>query len=753
MGVIFHSFSVPNMERLDVASVTLTAAVLGLSLAFFLLHYYVNSTVKCDSFTTKDLDKEPVTKEKLSLRVLKATLSHVSTVYTYLFLTVVVLGGLLVLFDHKAVLCITFLAGSLTCMLSGFLALVLAGKAPARVVQVAPKSRHASFLRLNGVAVAVATCTLFLNLLTLFVLLLLFKKFEVFNLPTLNLFFAFIGYSVGAVFAASFLRFAGGVFTKPTELSVDAPDSALHKDLPLYLDGVYLTAVDLYALFAVLFTAFLWLMPSSAEGVSCLTKFGHLSFPLVLLSFFLVVHLFVHFVVGFLLRQGFLNSYVRARFFGLGFYLVVVLALFLLAVFFFLPEPVADVANSKYLVFGLLCLGVFVFLLLLTYNYFTCASGSPFATSNTYSIVRGLLHGLTKGSSFSVFTTFVPLLVLLFAVHLCLTYVGPHSLAFVCLGAALFLPFVQTHTVFGALAPVVKDVAVLTHADSEVVGLLEHLCGLSSPVNASLHTYLCSTWTLVGVALLSVYKSLSRLRPLDALGGNVYVTMVLGFFVPLLFVALCVHAASALSAPSATAGVYVKSVLSRSFSGKAGERADGLNVEEAGAHAADPVDHTAADFVFDSKAGSTFTKKALLYAFEGVLLVLAVPLALGFLFGPHVLFVYLCSFHAGAFISSYVFTQLGALWETCHGRLDSGKVSVEGAVDTKNSKLCNNFGLLVAKFVSPALNLTIAFTVLVALLFAPLFLKRLIAAFYAAAVAAYYDNRAKAMAAGIPTIP
>lgn len=761
------------MEGLDVASVAITSTVVALSLSFFLLRFYLNTTVNCGSFTARDLDKQPLTKEKLSLKVLKATLTHVKTVYTYLFLTVVVLGGLLVLFDNKAVLCITFLAGGLTCMLSGFLALVLSGKAPARAIHLSSKSKHESYLHLHGVAVAVATSTLLVNLVTLFVLLLLLKTFGVFSLPTINLFFAFISYSVGAIFVASFLRFAGGVFTKPVELSLEAPESALHKDLPFFLDGVYLTAVDLYSLFAVLFTAFLWLMPSSAQGVSCLTRFGHLAFPLVLLSFFLVVHLVVSFFVELLLRQNLLTSLLHAKFVALGLYLAVVLALFPLCVYLFLPDPVEDVAYNGYIVFGLLCLGLFVFLLLLVYTYFTCAHGSPFATVNVYSIVRGLLHGMAKGSAFSVFTTLVPLVLLLFIVHLCLTYIGPHSLAFVCLGAAAFLPFVQTHTVFGALCPLSKDVAVLTHAEAEVVELFDGFCGLSSPVNASLYTYLCSTWTLVGVSLLSVYKSLSRMRPLDALGGNVYVTMVLGFFVPLLFVALCVHAASSLSAPSAS-GVYIKSVLSRGFSGKLGRSGSdgakvaggdgdgdkvgagvGVKVEEGGAHAAAPesLDHGSDDFVFDYKDAALFTKKSLFYAFQGVLLVMAVPLILGFIFGPHVLFIYLCSFHVSAFITSYVFTHLGALWETCHGNLNSGKVCVEDAADTRNSKICNNFGLLVARFVSPALNLAVAFTVLIALLFAPLFLKRLIASFYAAAVAAYYDNRAKAMAAGIPTIP
>jgi len=667
----------------------LLAGLLALAFAGYLVRYILRQDQGSDK--VREIASAIQEGARTFLQDEFRALAIVTVIMTVIFATVL---------EPKPWVGVAYLVGTLTSALAGYLGMSIAVRANGRTATAATTSwARALRIAFSGGAV-MGFCVVGLGLLGLTVVVILFDDIHV-----------WLGYAVGASLVALFLRVGGGIFTKSADVGADLVgklEAGIPEDDPrnpaVIADNVGDNVGDIAGMGSDLFESYVSaIVAAMVLGVApiALGADKGMLFPLILGAVGVVAAIAgIFFVRPPEAGGSFEEQTAKARStLNRGVYasnLLMTIGGFLL-VWFYLGSDEIGVFYA--MLAGLVC-GIWIGI---STEYFTSERGpvKGIAESSQTGAATNIIQGLSVG----MFSTVVPVMLVAIATLIAYEAAGLFGIAIAAEGMLITLGMLLAIDCYGPIADNAAGIAEMGGLGKEVRARTEALDSVGNTTAAIGKGFAISSAALAALAWLATFfhvaeKALAENETVVALSVSltdpeVIVGLLIGAMLPFLFTGL------ALRAVSSGAFSVIREVR-RQF-----KEIPGLMDGTGKADYATCVDIT--------------TRRALRGMIVPGLLVIIVPLIIGFSLGLAALAGFLAGALATGFLLAILKANAGGAWDNAKKYIEAGHLGGKGSDAHKAAVIGDTVGDPFKDTAGPSLNILIKLVGKVAVIFVPVF--------------------------------
>ncbi|HEY83408.1 MAG TPA: sodium-translocating pyrophosphatase [Dehalococcoidia bacterium] len=665
------------MEPLILRILVLVAGVLGLGFVGYLI-----ATVLRESPGTEKM-------RDISHAIRQGAMAFLRREFTTLAgFTVVVFIILAVFIEPKPLVAIAYVCGTFTSAFAGWLGMNIATLANARTANAAIGG-WARGLKIAFSSGAVMGFTVVsLGLLGLSIIAFIWEDNHV-----------WLGFAFGASSVALFLRAGGGIFTKSADVGADLVgkvEKGIPEDDPrnpaVIADNVGDNVGDVAGMGSDLYESYVSAIAASMVlGVIVLGAVKGMLLPLLLSGVGIVVS-----VIGALsvrpkeVEADFEKQVARAHAtMNMGVYVSNILMI--VASFFIIKFYVGELGLFWALIVGLIA----GFLIAQATEYFTSAEHSP-----TKKIARAAQSGaavtIIEGVATGMMSTVLPVILVAIATVFAYIFGGLLGIAIASMGMLINLGMLLAMDCYGPIADNSAGIAQMAGLGKEVRERCEALDSVGNTTAALGKGFAIASAALASLAWLATYFEVAGIDIASLTSVSVIAGVLIGGMLTFVFCALAMRGVG-------DGAFAIVSEVRRQF-----REIKGLMEGEAKPDYVSCVDIA--------------TKMALKSMLLPGILVLSVPLVLGFTLGPESVAGLLMGALLTGFLIAVMMANAGGAWDNAKKFIEAGNFGGKGSEAHKAAVIGDTVGDPFKDTAGPSLNILIKLVGKVAVIFGPVFI-------------------------------
>jgi len=652
------------------------AGVIALLFAYFLS----NKISKADAGNER--------MREISTYIHEGAMAFLTREYKTLSKFILVVFIVLVLFiNWKTAVC--FLFGALFSILAGFFGMQVATKANVRTAQAATKGQNKALeIAFSGGAV-MGMSVVGLGLLGLGVLYLIFQDS---NIVT--------GFGLGASSIALFARVGGGIYTKAADVGADLVgkvEAGIPEDDPrnpaVIADNVGDNVGDVAGMGADLFESYVGSIISALTLGAVLFKSGEgIIFPLVLAAIGIISS-----IIGSLFVKGDENSNPQKALKN-GTYVSSVL---ILIASFVLSKTIFGNLKAFWAIAAGLIVGVIIGQLTEVYTSADYRHVKKIAKQSETGPATNIISGLSVG----MYSTVLPIVFIAVAVLLSFFIMGGYSnasmglygIALAALGMLSTTGMTVAVDAYGPIADNAGGIAEMSGLPKEVRKITDTLDSVGNTTAAIGKGFAIGSAALTALALFASYSQAVGIGKIDLLNPITLVGVLLGGVLPYFFGALSMEAVG-------KAANHMIEEVRRQF-----REIPGLMEGKA-----TPDYKTCVDIS---------TQAALKEMVLPGVLAVVVPILVGLLLGAEALGGLIAGAVVSGVLVAILMANSGGAWDNAKKFIETGEHGGKGSFAHKAAVVGDTVGDPFKDTAGPSMNILIKLMTIVALVFAPLFVK------------------------------
>jgi len=602
--------------------------------------------------------------------------------------TVVVFIILAVFIEPRPFVAISYLCGTITSALAGWLGMNIATKANARTAQ-ATVNGWAKGLKIAFSSGAVmGFCVVGLGLLGLSIIAFIWEDSHV-----------WLGFAFGASSVALFLRAGGGIFTKSADVGADLVgkvEKGIPEDDPrnpaVIADNVGDNVGDVAGMGSDLYESYVSAIAASMVlGVIVLGSVKGMYLPLILGAAGIVVS-----IIGALsvrpkdVEASFEKQVAKAHAsMNTGVYVSNILMI--IASFFIIRWYVGELGLFWALISGLLA----GFLIGQATEYFTSAERGP-AKKIARAAENGAAVTIIEGMATGMMSTIIPVVLVAIATVLAYVFGGLLGIAIAAMGMLINLGMLLAMDCYGPIADNAAGIAQMAGLGKGVRERCEALDSVGNTTAALGKGFAIASAALASLAWLATYFEVAEIDIASLTSVSVITGLLIGGGLTFVFSALSMKGVS-------DGGFAIVNEVRRQF-----REIKGLMEGEGKPDYVSCVDIA--------------TKRALKSMMLPGILVLAVPLVLGFTLGPESVAGLLVGALLTGFLMAVMMANAGGAWDNAKKYIEAGNLGGKGSDAHKAAVIGDTVGDPFKDTAGPSLNILIKLVGKVAVIFGPAFI-------------------------------
>jgi K(+)-stimulated pyrophosphate-energized sodium pump len=606
---------------------------------------------------------------------------------TLAIFTVVVFIILAVFIDPKPYVAIAYLCGTFTSALAGWLGMNIATLANARTANAAIGSWARALKIAFSSGAVMGFCVVGLGLLGLAIVAFIWEDSHV-----------WLGFAFGASSVALFLRAGGGIFTKSADVGADLVgkvEKGIPEDDPrnpaVIADNVGDNVGDVAGMGSDLYESYVSAIAASMVlGVIVLGTVKGMLLPLALSGVGIVVS-----IIGALsvrpkeVEANFEKQVARAHAtMNRGVY--VSNALMIIASGLIIWFYVGEMGLFWALISGLIA----GFLIALATEYFTSAEYKP-AKKIAQAAESGAAVTIIEGIASGLMSTVIPILLVAIATVLAYVFGGLLGIAIAAMGMLVNLGMLLAMDCYGPIADNSAGIAQMAGLGKEVRERCEALDSVGNTTAALGKGFAIASAALASLAWLATYFAVAKVEVASLTDVAVITGVLIGGMLTFIFCALAMRGVG-------SGSFAIVNEVRRQF-----REIKGL------------MEGTAKpDYV---ACVDIATKRALKSMMLPGILVLAVPLILGFTLGPKAVAGLLAGSLLTGFLMAVMMANAGGAWDNAKKFIEAGNYGGKGSEAHKAAVIGDTVGDPFKDTAGPSLNILIKLVGKVAVIFGPVF--------------------------------
>jgi len=602
--------------------------------------------------------------------------------------TVVIFIALAIFIEPRPLVAIAYVCGTVTSALAGFLGMSIGTRANARTANAAIGS-WAKGLRIAFSAGAVmGFCVVGLGLLGLAIISFIWDDPHV-----------WLGFAFGASSVALFLRVGGGIFTKSADVGADLVgkvEIGIPEDDPrnpaVIADNVGDNVGDIAGMGSDLYESYVSAIAASMVlGVIALGTVKGMFLPLLLGAIGIVVSIIgALFVRPKEVEANFEKQVAKAHAtMNTGVYISNILLI--IASFFIIRSYVGDLGLFWALIAGLIA-GFFIGQ---ATEYFTSAERGP-AQKIAKSAETGAAVTIIEGLGTGMISTVIPVILVAVATVLAYIFGGLLGIAIASMGMLINLGMLLAMDCYGPIADNSAGIAQMAGLGKEVRERCEALDAVGNTTAALGKGFAIASAALASLAWLATYFGVANVDIASLTNVGVIAGVLIGGMLTFIFSALAMRGVS-------DGAFAIVNEVRRQF-----REIKGLMSGEAKPDYVSCVDIA--------------TKRALKSMLLPGILVLLVPLILGFTLGPEAVAGLLVGALVTGFLMAVMMANAGGAWDNAKKYIEAGNLGGKGSDAHKAAVIGDTVGDPFKDTAGPSLNILIKLVGKVAVIFGPIFI-------------------------------
>ncbi len=604
-----------------------------------------------------------------------------------LVFTVVVFIILAIFIEPQPLVAVAYLAGTITSALAGWLGMNIATLANTRTANAAMGSWAKALKIAFSSGAVMGFSVVGLGLLGLSIVAFIWNDSHV-----------WLGFAFGASSVALFLRAGGGIFTKSADVGADLVgkvEQGIPEDDPrnpaVIADNVGDNVGDVAGMGSDLYESYVSAIAASMVlGIIVLGAAKGLMLPLLLAGAGIIVS-----IIGALsvrpkeVEANFDKQVARAHgAMNRGVYVSNILMV--IASFFIIRTYVGDLSLFWALLSGL---GA-GFLIAVSTEYFTSAEYSP-ARKLARAAESGAAVTIIEGVATGLMSTVIPVILVAVATVLAFLFGDLLGIAIASMGMLINLGMLLSMDCYGPIADNSAGIAEMAGLGKEVRERCEALDSVGNTTAALGKGFAIASAALASLAWLATYFAVANIEIASLTNVGVITGVLIGGMLTFVFSALAMKGVG-------EGGFAIVNEVRRQF-----REIKGL------------MEGTAKpDYV---RCVDIATKQALKAMLLPGILVLVVPLVLGFTLGPESVAGLLVGALLTGFLLAVMMANAGGAWDNAKKYIEAGNLGGKGSDAHKAAVIGDTVGDPFKDTAGPSLNILIKLVGKVAVIFGPVF--------------------------------
>jgi len=600
--------------------------------------------------------------------------------------TVVVFIVLAVFIEPKPLVGIAYVCGTFTSALAGWLGMNIATLANARTANAAIGSWARGLKIAFSSGAVMGFCVVGLGLLGLSIIAFIWEDSHV-----------WLGFAFGASSVALFLRAGGGIFTKSADVGADLVgkvEQGIPEDDPrnpaVIADNVGDNVGDVAGMGSDLYESYVSAIAASMVlGVIVLGGVKGMLLPLLLSGAGIVVS-----IIGALavrpkdVEASFEKQVARAhRTMNIGVYVSNILMI--IASFFIIRFYIGELGLFWALISGLIA----GFLIAQATEYFTSAEYNP-AKNIARAAQSGAAVTIIEGIATGFMSTVIPVILVAAATVVAYLFGDLLGIAIAAMGMLINLGMSLAMDCYGPIADNSAGIAQMANLGKEVRERCEALDSVGNTTAALGKGFAIASAALASLAWLATYFQVAKVEIASLTNVAVIAGLLIGGMLTFVFCALAMRGVG-------HGGFAIVNEVRRQF-----REIKGLMEGQAKPDYVSCVDIA--------------TKMALKSMLLPGILVLTVPLILGFTLGPRAVAGLLAGSLLTGFLVAVMMANAGGAWDNAKKFIESGAYGGKGSDAHKAAVIGDTVGDPFKDTAGPSLNILIKLVGKVAVIFGPI---------------------------------
>jgi K(+)-stimulated pyrophosphate-energized sodium pump len=606
---------------------------------------------------------------------------------TLAIFTVVLFIVLAIFIEPRPLVAVAYLCGTVTSALAGWLGMNIATKANARTANAAIGSWAKGLKIAFSSGAVMGFCVVGLGLLGLSIIAFIWNDIHV-----------WLGFAFGASSVALFLRAGGGIFTKSADVGADLVgkvEKGIPEDDPrnpaVIADNVGDNVGDVAGMGSDLYESYVSAIAASMVlGVIVLGSVKGMFLPLLLAAAGIVVS-----IIGALsvrpkeVEANFEKQVARAHAtMNRGVYVSNILMI--IASFFIIRSYVGDLGLFWALLSGLLA----GFLIALATEYYTSADHAP-AKKIARAAESGAAVTIIEGIGTGMMSTVLPVILVAVATVLAYIFADLLGIAIAALGMLINLGMLLSMDCYGPIADNSAGIAEMAGLGKDVRERCEALDAVGNTTAALGKGFAIASAALASLAWLATYFKVANIDIASLTNVGVIAGLLIGGMLTFIFSALAMRGVG-------DGSFAIVNEVRRQF-----REIKGLMEGEAKPDYISCVDIA--------------TKRALKSMLLPGILVIVVPLAIGFTLGPEAVAGLLAGALLTGFLLAVMMANAGGAWDNAKKFIEAGNLGGKGSEAHKAAVIGDTVGDPFKDTAGPSLNILIKLVGKVAVIFGPIF--------------------------------